>query len=76
MDGGPEYKLWIFCFMNRRGLMGPLGVTDLALNTFIAGFNGAGAHSFAVDIGQGKELADARIRGLILYLASGVHAHW
>jgi hypothetical protein len=63
MKGSPGYKLWIFCFLNRRGLVAPLGIAEASLNKFISGFNGAGAHCFAVDIGQGKELADNRIRG-------------
>jgi hypothetical protein len=60
---GARYQLWIYCFMNKRGLAGALGVADAMLDEFVAGFNQADSRAFLVDIGYGKEVADARIRG-------------
>jgi hypothetical protein len=64
LPDGSAYQLWIYCFMNKRGLARPLGVTDTMLDEFIAGFNQGGSRAFLVDIGYGKEVADARIRGV------------
>jgi hypothetical protein len=64
LPGEPMYHLWIYCFMNKRGLARPLGVMDTTLDDFIAGFNQADGRAFLVDIGYGKEVADARIRGM------------
>jgi hypothetical protein len=66
----PTYKLWIYCFMNKRGLARPLGVMDTTFDEFIAGFNQANGTAFLVDIGYGKEAADARIRGMNAALMS------
>jgi hypothetical protein len=59
-----QFKLWIYCFLNRRGILGPLDVSEAVFDDFISGFNQAGGEfTFLVDIGYGKEAADARIRG-------------
>jgi hypothetical protein len=63
LHGSPEYQLWIYCFLNRQGLAGPLGLGQPALDHFLSGFNAAGPGMFMVDIGYGKEAADGRIRG-------------
>ena len=57
--------VWIYAFMNKRGLTGPLGVSDIVMDEFISGFNQAEGRTFAIDIGYGKETADARVRGEI-----------
>jgi hypothetical protein len=53
MKGSSDYKLWIFCFMNRRGLVTPLSIAENTLNSFIGGFNQV-VRSFVIDVGYGK----------------------
>jgi hypothetical protein len=73
MAESSNYKLWIFCFLNRRGVHGPLRVTESDFNWFISGFNCAGAYCFTVDVGQGKELADDRVRSLLIEETRSLH---
>jgi hypothetical protein len=61
--GIPEYQLWTYSFFNRPGLIGPLGVGKVLFDAFIGGFNSVGERAFMVDVGTGKEAADARVRG-------------
>jgi hypothetical protein len=70
MASSPQFKLWIFCFLNKQGLAAHLqaGRTkESDFNAFLTGFNMAGGkgggRNYMIDIGYGKEVADSRIRG-------------
>lgn len=63
LDPDAPATTWVYVFMNKRGLVGPLGVSDVNMDDFISGFNQAEGRTFVVDIGYGKEIINARVRG-------------
>ena len=66
--GTNHYQLWVYIFLNKRGLMDTLGrVGQLSAKTkfeeFTLGFNQAAERFMMVDVGGAKEAADAKIKG-------------
>ncbi|PBK69703.1 hypothetical protein ARMSODRAFT_1018456 [Armillaria solidipes] len=65
--GANQYQLWVYIFYNKRGLVetfGRLGLTTLKIkfDDFAMGFNQAAERFLMVDVGNGKEAADAKIK--------------
>ena len=63
-----QFQLWTLVFYNKRGLHDALGRSNLfsakaKLDDFMIGFNQAAGRFSMVDVGPGKELADAKIKG-------------
>jgi hypothetical protein len=66
--GTNHYQLWVYIFLNKRGLMDTFGrVGFLSARTkfeeFTLGFNQAAERFMMVDVGGAKEAADAKIKG-------------
>ena len=66
--GSNHYQLWVYIFLNKRGLMDTFGRVGhlLARNKFeefTLGFNQAAERFMMVDVGGAKEAADAKIKG-------------
>ena len=65
--GFDQFQLWTYVFFNKRGLLEALGRAGLgqhskSFNEFIIGFNQAAERFCMVDVGSGKEMADAKIK--------------
>jgi hypothetical protein len=58
----PSWEIWVYCFMNKRGLTRTMNLEDATVDAFISGCNRAGPTCFMVDVGAGKEAADSRIK--------------
>jgi hypothetical protein len=63
-----QFQLWTHVFLNKRGLSDALGRSNLwsakaKLDDFMIGFNQASGRFSMVDVGPGKEVADAKIKG-------------
>ncbi|EAU84926.2 hypothetical protein CC1G_00445 [Coprinopsis cinerea okayama7 len=75
--GMNNYQIWVYVFLNKRGLLDTFGRTGelLArskLDEFIYGFNQASERFMMVDVGSAKEAADAKIKAL---LESEIRSH-
>lgn len=65
---GSEVQLLVFVYLNRAGMTDAMMSNNLIrrrteFDEFIMGFNQASPLFHLVDVGQGKEAADAKIRG-------------
>ncbi|KAF9055081.1 hypothetical protein BDZ89DRAFT_1106957 [Hymenopellis radicata] len=65
--GAHQYQIWVYIFYNKRGLVdtfGRLGYATLKtkFDDFVMGFNQAAERFLMVDVGNGKEAADAKIK--------------
>ena len=66
--GTNHYQLWVYIFLNKRGLMDTFGRVGLLsaktkFEEFTLGFNQAAERFMMVDVGGAKEAADAKIKG-------------
>jgi hypothetical protein len=66
--GVHQYQLWVYVFFNKRGLMEAFGrfgntIAKAKFEDFYIGFNQAAEKFLMVDVGSGKEAADAKIKG-------------
>lgn len=66
--GTNHYQLWVYIFLNKRGLLDTFGRVGLLaakvkFEEFILGFNQAAERFIMVDVGGAKEAADAKIKG-------------
>ena len=66
--GTNHYQLWVYIFLNKRGLMDAFGRVGLLsakskFDEFTLGFNQAAERFIMVDVGGAKEAADAKIKG-------------
>ena len=66
-----QFQLWTYVFYNKRGLFETLGRAGLSqakakLDDFMIGFNQAAGRFSMIDVGSGKEMADAKIKGLLI----------
>ncbi|PPQ77359.1 hypothetical protein CVT25_010941 [Psilocybe cyanescens] len=69
-NGVNRYQLWVYIFLNRRGLVDTFGRVGLAaaktkFDEFIMGFNQAAERFLMLDVGSAKEAADAKIKALL-----------
>jgi hypothetical protein len=67
--GITQFQLWAYVFVNKRGLLDTfaragLGMLKAKFDDFIMGFNQASERFMIVDVGSGKEAADAKIKGV------------
>jgi hypothetical protein len=72
--GGYQYQLWVYIFVNKRGLMDASGragnyMVKTRFEDFWMGFNQAAERFIMVDVGSGKEAADAKIKGRHLHIS-------
>lgn len=63
-----QFQLWVYIFYHHAGLHGILGRSAhsgayAAFHDFVRGFNKASERFIMVDVGEGKEAADAKIKG-------------
>ncbi|KAF8803670.1 hypothetical protein BYT27DRAFT_7194995 [Phlegmacium glaucopus] len=68
--GTNHYQLWVYIFLNKRGLLETFGRVGLSsakakFEEFILGFNQAAERFIMVDVGGAKEAADAKIKALL-----------
>ncbi|KAI0068924.1 hypothetical protein BV25DRAFT_1904237 [Artomyces pyxidatus] len=75
-SGLERYQLLVYIFYNRRGLVDALGLGKLpdargGFDEFVVGFNQAGGRFLMVDVGSGKDEADAKLR---VYLEDNVRS--
>lgn len=68
--GAHQYQLWVYVFFNKRGLTEALGrfgnmTAKAKFEEFYVGFNQAAEKFLMVDVGSGKEAADAKIKGQV-----------
>jgi hypothetical protein len=66
-----QFQLWVYVFLNKRGLLDAFakagyGSLKAKFEDFIVGFNQAAERFLMVDVGSGKEAADAKIKGALL----------
>lgn len=64
----PDVQLLVFVYLNRVGMMDAMMSNNLIgrrteFDDFITGFNQASPLFHIVDVGPGKEAADAKLRG-------------
>ena len=69
-----QFQLWVYVFFNKRGLLETFGRAGLHIpkakfDDFILGFNQAAERFLMVDVGSGKEAADAKIKGKLAELS-------
>lgn len=69
-----KFHLWVYLFYNKRGLLETftrvgLSPARLKFDDFVIGFNQAAERFLMVDVGGGKEAADAKIKGHLLSFA-------
>lgn len=68
MDLAGRPKVWVTVYLNKIGLMNTLvsnGICNTeAFNAFLQAFNNASPWFAVVDVGSGKEAADAKIHGM------------
>jgi hypothetical protein len=80
--GTNHYQLWVYIFLNKRGLMDTFGRVGLLsaktkFEEFILGFNQAAERFLLVDVGGAKEAADAKIKGkrhLVLVIHHSIYS--
>ncbi|KAJ3827092.1 hypothetical protein F5880DRAFT_1504151 [Lentinula raphanica] len=65
--GSHQYQLWVYVFLNKKGLMETLGRSGSpslknSFEDFITGFNQAAERFSMLDVGNAKEAADAKIK--------------
>ncbi|KAG6832931.1 hypothetical protein H0H92_004815 [Tricholoma furcatifolium] len=65
--GANQYQLWVYIFFNKRGLVDAFGragnlIAKTRFDDFMMGFNQAAERFVMVDVGDGKEAADAKIK--------------
>ncbi|KAF5393755.1 hypothetical protein D9757_000158 [Collybiopsis confluens] len=64
--GSHPYQLWVYVFLNKKGLMETLGKISVSLKNnfedFLTGFNQAAERFSMLDVGNAKEAADAKIK--------------
>ncbi|KAF7983963.1 hypothetical protein HWV62_18392 [Athelia sp. TMB] len=70
-----QYHLYVYVFYNKRGLVDAIGraghwIAKQKFDEFTFGFNQAAERFMMVDVGTGKEQADAKIKGELLLLIS------
>lgn len=64
--GTNQYQIWVYVFFNKRGLYSCLTPNaKYNFDDFIIGFNQAAERFMMVDVGGGKEAADAKVKGLL-----------
>jgi hypothetical protein len=78
--GSHQYKLWVYIFLNKRGLFQSLvnqgqPQTAKKLDLFIVGFNQAAERFSMIDVGWAKEAADVKIKSRCSSLSLGHPAH-
>lgn len=61
-------EVLVYVFYNRSGLMSALSIGGMpearsGFDSFVTGFNQASKRFLMVDVGYGKEVADAKLRG-------------
>lgn len=66
--GGQQYQLWVYIYFNKRGLLDAFGragnpTAKTKFEDFYMGFNEAAERFLMVDVGSGKEAADAKLKG-------------
>lgn len=64
-----EYQLYVYIFLNKRGLSDTFNRHGLlqakrSFDEFIIGFNQAKERFLMVDVGNAKEAADSKIKGM------------
>ncbi|KJA30078.1 hypothetical protein HYPSUDRAFT_256958 [Hypholoma sublateritium FD-334 SS-4] len=69
-NGTNQYQLWVYVFLNKRGLTDTFGRARLPVakhrfEEFIVGFNQAAERFMMIDVGSEKEAADAKIKALL-----------
>ncbi|KAF9057720.1 hypothetical protein BJ165DRAFT_69378 [Panaeolus papilionaceus] len=69
-NGVHQYQLWVYVFLNKRGLVDALGrmghaIAKARFEEFMVGFNQAADRYILVDVGSAKEAADAKIKALL-----------
>lgn len=67
-----EYKLRVWVFLNQRGLESALakrGMDEASTNLrdFMSGFNSSSSMFAMIDVGDSKEAADHKLRGILVY---------
>ncbi|KIM90970.1 hypothetical protein PILCRDRAFT_157689 [Piloderma croceum F 1598] len=65
-----QFHLWVYVFYNKRGLVDAIGRAGLSaakqkFEDFVFGFNQAAERFVMVDVGSGKEAADAKIKVIL-----------
>ncbi|KAJ3793753.1 hypothetical protein GGU11DRAFT_375549 [Lentinula aff. detonsa] len=65
--GSHHYQLWVYVFLNKKGLMEALGrlgspLLKNSFEDFVTGFNQAAERFSMLDVGNAKEAADAKIK--------------
>ena len=65
-----QFHLWVYVFYNKRGLVDAIGRAGLTaakqkFDDFVFGFNQAAERFVMVDVGSGKEAADAKIKVIL-----------
>lgn len=68
LQGHPAEVL-VYVFYNRSGLLTALSTAGMpearaGFDSFVTGFNQASKRFLMVDVGHGKEVADAKVRGM------------
>ena len=69
LPGRSQHQLWVYVFLNKRGMADTLNrssrnIPKYKLDDFIIGFNQAAERFIMADVGHGKEVADAKIKGV------------
>ncbi|TEB35594.1 hypothetical protein FA13DRAFT_1728438 [Coprinellus micaceus] len=69
-DGMHEYQLYVYIFLNKRGLSDTFNRHGLlqakrSFDEFIIGFNQAKERFLMVDVGNAKEAADSKIKAIL-----------
>jgi hypothetical protein len=69
-----QFQLWVYVFFNKRGLLETFGraglpIAKAKLDDFVLGFNQAAERFLMIDVGSGKEAADAKIKGMLEWTA-------
>ncbi|KAL1738088.1 hypothetical protein HDZ31DRAFT_5110, partial [Schizophyllum fasciatum] len=65
--GDTGYLIWVFGFLNKRGLSSVLNSVSLnggKLHEFVSGSNQSNDRFILLDVGEIKEAADVKLRGL------------
>lgn len=72
---GRQVEFLVSVFYNKSGLMSALSTGGMpearaGFDNFVTGFNQASKRYLMVDVGYGKEVADAKLRGVPHFIAS------
>lgn len=69
-DGHAHFNVWLSIYFNKGGLLDTLVRSDVCtadqFESFLVGISQASPRFVLVDVGHGKEAADAKIKGLVL----------